>query len=44
MGLLSQLLWEFNSPVRRVVGQRDRSSLVLKGGIERGGDDLPTRG
>ena len=34
----------FNAFVRRVVGQRGCLSLVLRGGLERGGDGLPARG
>ena len=43
LGVVAEWL-AFNASVRRVVGRRGCSSLVLKGGLERGGDALPTRG
>ena len=34
----------FNAFVRRAVGRRGHSSFVPRGGLERGGDELPARG
>ena len=34
----------FNAFVRRAVGRRGRLSLVLRDGLERGGDESPARG
>jgi len=34
----------FNAFVRRAVGRRGYSSFVPRGGLERGGDEMPARG